>query len=404
MAKKNDKISEIKDFFKSTVKLNNLLGLLELSPFNLVGFDNISTQLLINNNINTIDDLSELSIENPPLIKEFSQNTIIKWIKIAQVLKKIILEEIKTEKKILIIGLDNAGKTSLLNFLKTRFSMWKESPPTKGIQREEIDFFGYPVVSWDLGGQEEYRNMYLNKPKSSFLGAHLIVYVVDIQDKKRYDLSIEYFDKIVQIFVDMKEPIQFLIALNKSDPEIINTSEFKENVELIKDKINNCIRKYKEFNYFFANTSIYRVETVINLFSSALKKISEISEIIEHILAEFAEKVTIKAASLISIEGLTFGSYFNDPKDEILLNNSAIILLMLESFYNSKGLIRENVIIHDLPNNNFTIMGHYLFDFYSYTKIKSSVYLWMLSDNFDKFDDELEDARKQLLPLVKIFI
>jgi len=404
MVKKNEKISEIKDFFKSNVNVDNIMALLELPPYNLVGIDNISTQILLNNNINSIEDLSNLSTESLPTIEDIPQNTLIKWIKIAKILKKNILEKAKTEKKILVIGLDNGGKTSLLDLLKNKFTMWKASLPTRGVKREQIDFFNYPIISWDLGGQEEYRESYFNKPKTNFLGASLIVYVVDIQDEKRFDLSVDYFERILQVLLEMEEPTKFVIALNKSDPNIIDTTKFIENTENIKEKFNQTIKKYKEIDYFFANTSIFRVETVINLFSSVLKRISETTEIIENILTEFAENTNLRAISLIAMEGLVFGSYYNDPNDEILLNNSAIILQMLESFYNSRGLTKEGLITHELPNNKLSIRGQFLFEFYSYKNIKSPVYLWMIADRFEKVDNYLENAREQLLPLVKIFL
>ena len=82
MSDKTEILSKIKNFFKSNVKLDNLSGLLEISPYNLIGIDNVSAQVLLNHNINTIDDLSQISPQDPPIIKEISQSMIIKWIEI----------------------------------------------------------------------------------------------------------------------------------------------------------------------------------------------------------------------------------------------------------------------------------------------------------------------------------
>ena len=71
----------------------------------------------------------------------------------------------REEVHVLIIGLDRAGKTALLEKLKTLFA---EAPgleleklvPTVGLNIGRFEAFGVPLVLWDLGGQARFRSMW----------------------------------------------------------------------------------------------------------------------------------------------------------------------------------------------------------------------------------------------------
>ena len=59
---------------------------------------------------------------------------------------------------VLIIGLDHAGKTTLLEQIKTKFGNThglppEKIPPTVGMNLAKIRFKGSQVILWDLGGQ-----------------------------------------------------------------------------------------------------------------------------------------------------------------------------------------------------------------------------------------------------------
>ena len=65
----------------------------------------------------------------------------------------------RTEVHVLIIGLDNAGKTTLLEQMKGLFRSQRPGippdkiPPTIGLNIGKLDIGDCHVVIWDLGGQ-----------------------------------------------------------------------------------------------------------------------------------------------------------------------------------------------------------------------------------------------------------
>ena len=55
------------------------------------------------------------------------------------------------DKKILFLGLDNAGKTTLL--FKIKDDEFKETVPTVGLNVEQIKYRDMTLTLWDVGGQ-----------------------------------------------------------------------------------------------------------------------------------------------------------------------------------------------------------------------------------------------------------
>ncbi|KYM93620.1 PREDICTED: ADP-ribosylation factor-related protein 1-like [Cyphomyrmex costatus] len=72
----------------------------------------------------------------------------------------------KDEYFILILGLDNAGKTTYLDAAKTKFTKnYKGMNPNKitttvGLNIGKIDIAGVSFNFWDLGGQEELQSLW----------------------------------------------------------------------------------------------------------------------------------------------------------------------------------------------------------------------------------------------------
>ena len=402
MSEEETKSVVIKDFFKRSVIISELDEALKFKPDTLIGIDKISSEKLIENNINNIEELAHLSLESLPNIKEIPNNVLTKWVKVAQVLEKAIKEKTRTHKKILMIGLDNGGKTSILAVLQDKFSIIKSLLPTRGVKREKLDFFGYPILSWDLGGQVQYREkLYFNRPELFFTEADLILYVIDTQDSDRFAETANYFRQVLKVLKDLDEFPPILIVLSKSDQDIRTSLEWQNNVSAIKNKFNNIVREHEKTTISYSDTTIYQRETIMQMFSEALKLVSETSEIIENILEDFTSTIEGKASSLISMDGLIFGTYTSSDIDEALLNNTALIMLTLSNFHNSIGLTREPSMSLDFPLNGFTIRGEKLFE---YSELKIPVYLWLLSENVDLLYEKIDYFKQQLLPLINLFL
>ncbi|MHA2399254.1 MAG: ADP-ribosylation factor-like protein [Promethearchaeota archaeon] len=402
MPDQSDKNVILKDFFKSTVLLSELEEILRFKPETLIGVDKVSSDQLVSNGIKNISDLAGLSVSSLPEIRDILPSMLQKWVKIAQLIQKNVKEQMKRHKKILLIGLDNGGKTSILAAVQDKFSIIKSLLPTRGVKREKLDFFGYPIISWDLGGQIMYREkLYFNRPELFFTEADVVLYVIDTQDPDRFEEAANFFREVLKVLIELNEKPELLIVLSKSDQDIRKTLQWQQNVTNIKSKFTKVSDEFEQFTIDFCDTTVFQRETIWQMFSIALKKVSDTSEIIENILEEFTDQVDAKAASLVSMDGLIFGSYTDTDTDEMLVNNTALLLQTLSNFYNSIGLVREKSIRLDLPLNGFTVRGEKLFE---YSDLQIPVYLWGLVTDPRKLEDKLDYFKQQLLPLINLFL
>ena len=164
-------------------------------------------------------------------------------------------------KKVLIMGLDNSGKSSIVLCLMgvknlSRFSSLK---PTRGIKTNNFQALGSEYSIWDFGGQEQFREGYLNDFQTHIKEIKKFIYVLDFQDRDRYDISLEYLGKIVTLLRKHKMNVDFSIFLHKYDPDLdFKNSKFNENA--ISDLIKSMKRLIpSDFIYQIYKTSIYTV-------------------------------------------------------------------------------------------------------------------------------------------------
>jgi len=80
------------------------------------------------------------------------------------ILKK--LKEKEKEMRILMVGLDNAGKTTILR--KFNGEDVNTIAPTLGFNIKTLEFRGYKLNVWDVGGQKTIRSYWRNYCTSSF--------------------------------------------------------------------------------------------------------------------------------------------------------------------------------------------------------------------------------------------
>jgi len=161
--------------------------------------------------------------------------------------------------KILLIGLDNGGKTSILKCLKgiKGLSAFNSVNPTRGLEIERFEALDSKYAIWDLGGQEAYHEEYFNNIENILRGTKKIIYVFDVQDVKRYDLATNYLKKITDAINNLND-IDFSIFLHKFDPDL----EFDQTLnEIIIDGLINKIKGAIPPNLIYSlhKTSIYAI-------------------------------------------------------------------------------------------------------------------------------------------------
>jgi small GTP-binding protein len=115
------------------------------------------------------------------------------------------------ETRCLILGLDNAGKTTILKRL--RLGSFVDTNPTIGFNVETISYPGLSIKLWDVGGQEHMRPLW----RHYFPGTHALIFVIDASDADRVP---EAHDELQRLLAeDALRDAVLLVFANKQDLE-----------------------------------------------------------------------------------------------------------------------------------------------------------------------------------------
>jgi len=131
----------------------------------------------------------------------------------------------KTEYFILILGLDHAGKTTLLEEIKTKYTKTPGLPhqniiPTVGLNIARIIYEKVKLVFWDLGGQSQLRSIW----DKYYADVHAVIYVIDSSDKERFDESKDELESIIKH--EKLQDVPILLFFNKQDLQEAESIEF----------------------------------------------------------------------------------------------------------------------------------------------------------------------------------
>ncbi len=175
--------------------------------------------------------------------------------------------------KIVLVGLDNAGKTALLNAIKKEVINISDLKPTQSVQRQTLNLQNKKLYIYELGGQEVYRNQYLEDPERYILGTNTFVFLIDMQDQGRYDVALKYLGQILSIVKYLNEKPEFIILLHKSDPDILKFQPmFREKIDHIMEKVRKIFQQHS-FRYQIHISSIHNILGLSKSFEFLLKKL-----------------------------------------------------------------------------------------------------------------------------------
>ena len=87
----------------------------------------------------------------------------------------------RNEVQILVIGLDNSGKTTIINHIKPKQLQSSEVTPTVGFSVEEFAKDNIHFTIFDMSGQSRYRELWAHY----YTDVQAIIYVLDSTDRIR---------------------------------------------------------------------------------------------------------------------------------------------------------------------------------------------------------------------------
>jgi len=134
----------------------------------------------------------------------------------------------KQEMELTLVGLQNSGKTTLVNVVATGgFS--EDMIPTVGFNMRKVTKGKVTIKLWDLGGQPRFRSMWERYCR----GVNAIVYVVDSADPENIPASkTELHELLAKPALEVRR-IPTLVLGNKNDlPESVGVDELIDKLNL----------------------------------------------------------------------------------------------------------------------------------------------------------------------------
>ncbi|XP_016099414.1 ADP-ribosylation factor 4-like [Sinocyclocheilus grahami] len=145
----------------------------------------------------------------------------------------------KKQMRILMVGLDAAGKTTIL--YKLKLGEIVTTIPTIGFNVETVEYKNICFTVWDVGGQDKIRPLW----RHYFQNTQGLIFVVDSNDRERVAESAEELSKMLQ--EDELRDAVLLVFANKQDlPNAMAVSVQSQTIKYIK-----LIQYHIRFRVFF---------------------------------------------------------------------------------------------------------------------------------------------------------
>jgi len=131
----------------------------------------------------------------------------------------------KKEMRILMVGLDAAGKTTIL--YKLKLGEVVTTIPTIGFNVETVEFQKIGFTVWDVGGQDKIRPLW----RHYYQNTQGIIFVVDSNDKDRLNEAHDELHKMLGE-EELKDAVLLVLANKQDLPNSIDAQELSEKLGL----------------------------------------------------------------------------------------------------------------------------------------------------------------------------
>ncbi|KAG0308991.1 Arf GTPase arf1 [Dissophora globulifera] len=131
----------------------------------------------------------------------------------------------KKEMRILMVGLDAAGKTTIL--YKLKLGEIVTTIPTIGFNVETVEYKNISFTVWDVGGQDKIRPLW----RHYFQNTQGIIFVVDSNDRDRVSEAREELLRMLNED-ELREAVLLVFANKQDVPNAMNPAEITDKLGL----------------------------------------------------------------------------------------------------------------------------------------------------------------------------
>jgi len=156
----------------------------------------------------------------------------------------------KKQMRILMVGLDAAGKTTIL--YKLKLGEIVTTIPTIGFNVETVEYKNISFTVWDVGGQDKIRPLW----RHYYQNTQGLIFVVDSSDRERIQESHDELHKMLN--EDELRDAIVLVFANKQDlPNALSVTELTEKLGL--NTLRRKVRSIKRINLTYTGNNMMPV-------------------------------------------------------------------------------------------------------------------------------------------------
>jgi len=261
-------------------------------------------------------------------IKDLSAKHAISFVEstVSEMLDEFEKTPTEEMRKVVLIGLANAGKTCIYERVFEGKKPWElmHSAATKGITYKEykVGEVSKPMI-WDLGGQQQYLDEYHGPlRKSIFRKASILLYVVDVSDVDRFDGSLKEFEWAANQITSFNPDAKLNVFLHKID--LIHDRE-----EII-GYLDKLFHKNISQPINFHPTSIFD-ESLFKAWSEIIRQMSPKSTYINTILKQLKNQDGVRDVLLIEKStGLACGSTLEISDEDVYIGMISLLIVTID--------------------------------------------------------------------------
>eukprot|EP01083_Nonionella_stella_P165286 549504_1 len=136
----------------------------------------------------------------------------------------------KIVKRVVMVGLDNAGKTTIL--YKLALDEIISTIPTVGLNIETIQYNDIRLNVWDIGGQKKIRKMWSHY----YQDTDAVIFVIDSNEPQRVDqlYNDNAKDELHKMLKnkDLRDAVLLILANKQDLPNALNINELTKRLDL----------------------------------------------------------------------------------------------------------------------------------------------------------------------------
>ena len=262
----------------------------------------------------------ELSNVSPTSDESFIESTV------AGLLGEFQTKPTDDMKKIILLGLSNAGKTCIYKRVFEGKRPWEllHSAATKGITYKEykVGSMTKPMI-WDLGGQQQYLDEYHGVLRDNiFRKASLLLYIIDVTDTDRFENARAELEWSVNQFISFNPGAVITVFFHKIDLVHDEAAVVAYLKKFLSQNISHKI--------IFHSTSIFG-QSLFSAWSEIIREISPKTTFINSILTSLKNHEDVKDAVLLEKStGLACGSTLEITDEDIAVGMLSLLIITIE--------------------------------------------------------------------------